>query len=456
VTTKTGHRARAAACTLLLLSLGACGSDTVLEPPVHEAKGGPKGGASADPSWGHQGDIQLEVRVLGSGFDPSAQASWERDGAPDPKVTVRSTRFVSSAEVVATIDIAADAQVDLYDVAVYIGIGDSRKKGVGIEAFQVTTAEETGVINARSWAAETSLSGELMIVGIPVGPEGEGAFIWTESRGRELLTTAGGAWDVDRAGTTVVGGIEQRPHVFQREGSGWIAVPLAYDYPDGGTLFALGDDPLTGEARFAVGRQRWPDRKTFEAALWVRDPASGAWGAPLRLPMPGGAKAAAYGVSNDGSVIVGSVWQSNRANAAVWEGTPSGGYQLTLLPPAPGASESTGEGVSPGGGLIVGSSRGRTSGGPTVWERGSDGSWTPRVLPGDGLPCGGLQQATDRGEVVGGQCVWDLSAGGDPQILSGLDVNGEKPIAYAITSDGRFVAGTAGGRSAIEVVYWRR
>ena len=127
-----------------VLALGGCSDPAVLEIPVHDAKGGAKPGDSdgpvvsqADPSSGRQGDVQLEVRILGSGFDQTAQAVWERDGRSDPKIVTLSTRFVSSAEVVATIDIALDAALDLYDIAVYVGIGDGRKKGVGIEMFRV-------------------------------------------------------------------------------------------------------------------------------------------------------------------------------------------------------------------------------------------------------------------------------------------------------------------------------
>jgi hypothetical protein len=90
---------------------------------------------SAEPSFGAQGQQHLSVRILGSGYDPSAVARWERNGVVDTKITVHSTTYVSSTELRADISIAPDADTTLYDVTV---IGDNgRKKGVGVELFEV-------------------------------------------------------------------------------------------------------------------------------------------------------------------------------------------------------------------------------------------------------------------------------------------------------------------------------
>lgn len=121
----------------------ACG-DNPAAPELAMAKGSGGGANStepkvtaADPSFGRRGQ-RLEVRVIGTGFDGTAVASFERNGAPDPKITVNSTTFVSSSEVLADITIAADADTAFYDVAVEVTLsGGGRKKGVGVELFEV-------------------------------------------------------------------------------------------------------------------------------------------------------------------------------------------------------------------------------------------------------------------------------------------------------------------------------
>lgn len=141
------RRPRVRLFTALISSLlVACAGDSTNSPTapgILAAKGGGAGAGpkvnAADPSFGDQGQ-QLNVRVLGSGYNPTAVASWERNGAPDPSITVNSTTFVSSSELVANITIAADADTVFYDVAVEVLLADgSRKKGVGIEKFEVRT-----------------------------------------------------------------------------------------------------------------------------------------------------------------------------------------------------------------------------------------------------------------------------------------------------------------------------
>lgn len=77
----------------------------------------------------------MDVRVLGSGFDSGSTVSFERKGVASTKLVVKSTRFVSGSELVATVSIAADADTVLYDVAVATTTG---KKGIGSELFLVT------------------------------------------------------------------------------------------------------------------------------------------------------------------------------------------------------------------------------------------------------------------------------------------------------------------------------
>src|SRR3712207_454981 len=100
--------------------------------------------SGANPSYGRQGEVGYHVTIIGSGFEPGAQATWERGGVADPKVRVTSTDYVSSTELVATIDIASDADLALYDVAVTSGRG----KGIGTEMFEVTDGTSIGTLNS--------------------------------------------------------------------------------------------------------------------------------------------------------------------------------------------------------------------------------------------------------------------------------------------------------------------
>jgi len=95
---------------------------------------------ATNPALGRQGQVNEAVTITGSGFQAGAKASWERNGTADPKVTVVSTQFVSSTQVVATISIAADAVVDLYNVAV---LNSDRTKGIGNLLFKVDLGDPT-------------------------------------------------------------------------------------------------------------------------------------------------------------------------------------------------------------------------------------------------------------------------------------------------------------------------
>src|SRR5262249_27463662 len=86
-------------------------------PTFGKSSGGPAVNA-ANPASGHQGDVTLDVTITGSGFDSGSRASWQRNGVPDPKITVNSTRYNSATSLTANITIAADAVVATYDIAV--------------------------------------------------------------------------------------------------------------------------------------------------------------------------------------------------------------------------------------------------------------------------------------------------------------------------------------------------
>lgn len=91
---------------------------------------------AADPSAGEQGTVGLNVRVGGKGFKSGMQAKWVVTGTSDTGgVTVNSTTFVSTTEVVANISIADTAVITNFDIQVLASDG---RGGKGTELFAVT------------------------------------------------------------------------------------------------------------------------------------------------------------------------------------------------------------------------------------------------------------------------------------------------------------------------------
>ncbi|HJR36463.1 MAG TPA: hypothetical protein VJ817_16015 [Gemmatimonadales bacterium] len=129
--------------SLLLLAGCTAESPTSSVPQVPSFAPGSGGGPSVrstEPDTGLR-NTTLDVRVLGSGFDNGSQAVWALAGDTafaTTRVTVNSTRFVKSGELVANITIAADAPLALFDVVVITLAG---KKGIGIEKFAVQDSD---------------------------------------------------------------------------------------------------------------------------------------------------------------------------------------------------------------------------------------------------------------------------------------------------------------------------
>lgn len=91
---------------------------------------------AADPNTAAQATVNLNVLVKGKGFKKGAVAKWQVTGTEDPGgVTVNSTTFVNSTELVANIDIAETAVISLYDIQVRNSDG---RIGKGTEMFRVT------------------------------------------------------------------------------------------------------------------------------------------------------------------------------------------------------------------------------------------------------------------------------------------------------------------------------
>jgi hypothetical protein len=92
---------------------------------------------SAEPPSAGQGTVNLNVTIKGKGFKHGAQARFFVTTTADPGgIAVNSTTFVGGAELLANIDVAADATLANFDIEVQNANG---RTGKGIELFAVTS-----------------------------------------------------------------------------------------------------------------------------------------------------------------------------------------------------------------------------------------------------------------------------------------------------------------------------
>src|SRR5512146_1402176 len=99
----------------LLAALGLPGSVVVQTAPPPPAISV----TSAVPSTGEQGTLNLDVTIGGKNFKSGAKAQVFKTGTTDPAgVNVKATRYVTSPQLVATIDIADAAELSKFDIVV--------------------------------------------------------------------------------------------------------------------------------------------------------------------------------------------------------------------------------------------------------------------------------------------------------------------------------------------------
>jgi hypothetical protein len=444
-------RAHAVAALLVGLAFG-CGEGPGTQPddadPVFAKAGGGVSVTAADPAFGKQGTLGLTVRVLGSGFDNGSRASWERDGAPDPKVKVNSTTFISPSELRANIDIAGDAAIDLYDLAVYTSGG---RKGIGTEKFAVTSAVPLGVTAAASDGLGLNAAGRIAgrFCDNTGCSNGEGAFVWDPITGAEVLDPSGAAFALDNAGTTIVGvdGLSAagKPVVWSGNVGTWAAETLP-NLGSSGAAWGLASD-AQGEASIIVGWVQQPSVGRLPAR-WTRT--GSAWSlAVLALP-PGPGGMLLRDVNSQGMAVgydgTGCCW------AAYYDAAGAG---QTL--PRINDAASTAWDISEDGLRIAGGSNNRA----VVWSRSSiSAAWTlPIVLEDTRAICGrnGFSVAygmNEAGAVVGMSCdeavAWKPSGGGYQRVRLGSIAVCNKDCRARRIND----SGTAAGEGSNVAVYW--
>jgi len=90
---------------------------------------------STSPSAAPQGTTNLDVTINGNGFKKGATAQWFVTGTTNPGgVTVNSTSFRSSSQLIANITVAGDAAISGFDVQV----ASAGRTGKGTDLFAVT------------------------------------------------------------------------------------------------------------------------------------------------------------------------------------------------------------------------------------------------------------------------------------------------------------------------------
>jgi hypothetical protein len=441
------HVRSSVAALLALLAL-ACGEQsTSFDPDPQFNKGGAKGGGGSgdptvtavDPSHGRQGETIANVRISGSNFVSGAEAEWWRNGAPDLRIAVLATRFISSTQLEADIAIAADAELSLYDVAVKLPGG---KRGVGIESFEVTTAVQLTGICAEV-ARGVNDSGDVVGAGCQSG------FYWNDGTWANLGT--GIATDIDEAGSTISGAswssatkVQQGPAlIWTGSGATW----TRHELPSNGMTAranAIASD-ASGVAVLIAGQyQEVVNKRTtiLRPTLWVR---TGTQWQLRPLPAPAGVASTtslrAHDVNANRQVAGGVA-----GTPVVWETAPDGSYTGTVLPGGGSA-----HGIAVDGNIVVGSAGGRAA----YWRR-TDGMWVgPHHLePANGSCETWANAISANGLIVGKGCgsavAWrvDQNGGVSRIALGGLGRQDASQEAWAVSAS-RLVGNALG-----TAVYW--
>lgn len=428
-------------------------------PPTVQAARGTKATtagpvvAAVEPAHGKQGETGKVVTITGSGFASGATVAWERDGVADPGVAVRSVVVLSSTQIEATIDIAPDAELDLYDVSVTTL---DKKKGIGAEKFEVTLAivlAQLDNANDASFVRGVNDRGEAVGYSGSMTPAA-----WSAAGSVWGLGGYGQAWEIDEAGTTIVGAADGYAVIWRRAGDGWAAaerLPLGSGAV-GGVAYAVASDALSGAATILAGLESVKGPKgnaTYSRPmLWRR--AGDAWQrAPLPMPMAGAEVTAHVNDVNEAGEAAGIVDSRELGRRAVhWaaDGTP------TILGPA----DTRAQGIDGSGTIVVGTS----IDGAVYWRRIAPGAWQgPIPLPGG---CSRAMAVDDTQRIVGAGCsldqvngsavVWIPDAGGYTALrLGGLGFGDEGGGGEAISRGGRTIGGGARSVSNVYAAIWR-
>src|SRR4051794_998452 len=407
----------ACGCTMIVtLTLGACDGERPTDPSVGGAVLGKATTdvtvTSTEPSSSAR-NVILDVRVLGTGFDQSAQATFLLDGLPDPRVRTNSTRYVKASEVVANLTIDADATPDLYSVQVALSSG---RKGIGTEKFLVSTMVELAAPAGTSTASAVNAAG--MMVGGRSGGCGYNALlpvVWTSPTAMTDLPLPpgqcrGSALGVNDAGQVLgyAPGAAVPTLLWTKGASGLWGVQSLGGAPGG--LIVEGQamnsaGVIVGAGYAAIGQPMRP---------YYWSPAEG-W-----RPMPhvAGYTDCSASSINDVGQVVGLCSNGSGNVSMVWASVTTAPGALPL--PA-GAFSSYAKDINVDG-TVAGTVRfikGNTSNHYAARWVGSPGAYSVELIGGP-LDLGGVNGINDRGQIVGSNTfdgtnhrafLWDPASG---------------------------------------------
>src|SRR5687767_530082 len=288
---------RAAGVLAAVAFLGACigGTDVPSGPSapgrVAFAKGGGNTGltvTAASPAFGHRGETGKPVTITGTGFTTGAVVTWERNGVVDPNIIVQSATVVSSTRIDAVITISEAADLSLYDIGV---MNWDRKKGIGTERFEVTTATSIGSFGGNTEVSGTNdqLSGP-QAVGWSLLGGIQHAFYWPDANGKMASLGPGAATAISANGTAIAGNAAGYAVLWTSSGSSWVRINLPVSAgaigsranamvsdTEGAPLIIAGSEQVkAAKGNGTYGRPRlW----RYDGVAWLLD----------TLPMPPGA-----------------------------------------------------------------------------------------------------------------------------------------------------------------------
>ena len=114
--------------------------------------------SSSTPNNSPQGTLALNVTITGGSFENGAKATWYVTGTTETGgVTVNSTTFVNSQQLVANITIASSATVSGYDIQVANGNG---RTGVGSDLFTVHPMSVTSTVYSTAGGTALTVQGD--------------------------------------------------------------------------------------------------------------------------------------------------------------------------------------------------------------------------------------------------------------------------------------------------------
>ena len=459
---RTTRIVRGALLLTLVLTAAACAGENET-PSGPKAPGATESGravstsltvSAATPSYGHRGESGKAVTITGSGFVAGAVVTWERNGIADANIVVQSAQVVSATRIDAVITISESADLAFYDIAV---TNADRKKGVGTEQFEVTTAISIGSLggNAEINATNDQIVGP-RAAGWAVQGGSQYAFYWPDANGNIATLGFGNANAISQDGRTI-GGINGGYGVIWTEvGGSWTKTVLPVSAQAvGGRVQAIVSDE-NGAAIIIGGAEQVKAAKgngvNSRPRLWHYD---GAGWQMQSLSLPADLTAVVWGVNASG--------QSTGGTGYYWD--PDGTF--TRLP----GTGALARAISVDGTIVVGAGPPVKNGGETVaayWKRSGDivggyGPWTgPFTLPGG---CARAVGIDSQNRILANRCAASSSRFVSAVFLPPYDAasmitlhgTGDRTdggTAWAISPNGSLIGGRAVSGGADVAIIW--